>query len=102
MLTVTEQGFYEVRRPGSAEPLLVVAANLDPSESDLRPIDAAEFAAAVEPQDASFSAGDNAPALAPEERERPQAIWWYLLVAAFLMLAAETFVGNHLSRGGAT
>ncbi|MBI4499917.1 MAG: hypothetical protein HY700_02030 [Gemmatimonadetes bacterium] len=103
VLTVTEQGFYEVRRPGAAEPSQVVAANLDLAESDLTPMDAAEFAAAVEPNHSSISAAEGTPArMAPEERERPQAIWWYLLVAAFLMLAAETFVGNQLSRGGAT
>ena len=102
MLTVTEQGFYEVRRPGLAEPIRVVAANLDLAESDLTSMDPAEFAAAVEPRNTSAPAPGAAARLAPEERERPQSIWWYLLVAAFLFLAAETVVGNQLSRGAAT
>ena len=30
--------------------------------------------------------------------ERRQSVWWYLLVAAFLLLVGETVVSNRLSR----
>ena len=33
-----------------------------------------------------------------EEAERRQAIWWYLLMAGVLILAAETVISNRLSR----
>jgi hypothetical protein len=102
-LTVTEQGFYEVRRPGTSEPARVIGANLDLSESDLTPMDPAEFAAAVEPRSSAPStAPGTSPRLSPEDRERPQSIWWYLLVAAFVTLAVETALGNRLSRSGAS
>ena len=35
----------------------------------------------------------------PAEAERRQAIWWYLLLAGILVLAAETILSNRLSRG---
>jgi len=31
------------------------------------------------------------------ERERNQRVWWYLLIATFLVLAAETLLSNRLS-----
>jgi hypothetical protein len=102
VLNLTEQGFYEVRRPGNSVPYRVVASNLDLAEADLTPMDPADLAAAVEPRGAVDQASDAPPQLAPEERERPQSLWWYLLVAAFVILAAETLVGNQLSRGAAT
>jgi hypothetical protein len=33
-----------------------------------------------------------------EEAERRQGLWWYLLVAGVLLLAAETVIANRLSR----
>ena len=36
--------------------------------------------------------------LTPEERERRQRIWWYLLGLAAALLAAETVLSNRLSR----
>jgi hypothetical protein len=103
VLTLNEQGFYEIRRPGATVPVRVVAANLDLAESDLTPLDPAVFAAGVEPRGVTPVGPDGATVqLAPEERERPQSLWWYLLVAAFVFLAAETVVGNQLSRGAAT
>jgi hypothetical protein len=76
--------------------------NLDLTESDLTPMDPAEFAAAVAPRgDAPETAAAASP-LAPEERERRQSVWWYLLVAAFLLLAGETALSNRLSEKGAS
>ena len=39
-----------------------------------------------------------APAVTPEDAERRQGIWWYLLLAGGLLLAAETILSNRLSR----
>jgi hypothetical protein len=33
-----------------------------------------------------------------EEVERRQGLWWYLLLAGLLLLAAETAIANRLSR----
>jgi hypothetical protein len=40
--------------------------------------------------------------LTAEEREQRQSLWWYLLLSAFLVLAAETVLSNRLSRPRAT
>jgi hypothetical protein len=33
-----------------------------------------------------------------EESEKRQGLWWYLLLTGLVLLAAETMIGNHLSR----
>jgi hypothetical protein len=102
-LALREQGFYEVRRPGERNPTRVVAANVDLSESDLAPLDLQEFAASVRPQGSTpGTAGPEGTTVTAEDRERRQAIWWYLLVGAFVLLAAETVLSNRLSRVPAT
>jgi hypothetical protein len=74
--------------------------NLDPNESDLTPLDPQELVAAVTGhavQTASQSSA--APAqISPEDNEKRQGLWWYLLVAGLLLLAAEMAVSNVLSR----
>lgn len=88
----TRRGFYEVRDPrtGLAVP---VAVNGDPAESELETVDPAVVASAV-------AGGERATvaSLAPEDRERRQSLWWYFLVGAFVLMAAETLLSNVLSR----
>jgi hypothetical protein len=101
LLSLTEQGFYEVRetRTSSAAPRLF-AVNLDVTESDLTPLDVADVVAAV-----TGTGGSAGPAarisLPPEEQERRQALWWYLLVVAFALLTAEAVFANRRSRRAA-
>jgi hypothetical protein len=100
IVELNEQGVYEVRsstnttgRPDR------IAVNLEPSESDLSPLDPAELVAAVTGH--ATQAVDPAAAAAqvsPEEAEKAQSLWWYLLFAGLLLLAAESAVANHLSR----
>ncbi|MEX0892573.1 MAG: hypothetical protein WEB88_10420, partial [Gemmatimonadota bacterium] len=78
----------------------MVAANPDPSEAELTWLDPAELVAAVEPVDGQAADPVRAGALTLAERERRQSLWWYLLVAAFALLAAETVLSNRLSRAG--
>ena len=35
---------------------------------------------------------------ASEDLEQRQGIWWYLLIAVFMLFVAETVVSNRLSR----
>jgi hypothetical protein len=96
-----ERGFYEIR--GSATAIGAgrpVAVNVDLVESDLSHMDPAELVAAVTSQG---QRGAATVARAPfegtaQELERRQAIWWYLLLAAVLVLAAETLFSNRLSK----
>ena len=73
--------------------------NLDPAESDLSSMDPRELVAAATGRatpDASQPSAATAPT--PADAERRQAIWWYLLLAGILLLAAETILSNRLSR----
>ena len=100
-LALEEQGLYEIHdatAPGDR--LLTLAVNVDLSESDLTTVDPQELGSVV-----TGGAGGNREAAAapartfsPEDLERRQGIWWYLLVVAFCLLVGETVVSNRLSR----
>lgn len=97
LLTLEEQGFYEVReaRAGGST-LRLHAVNVDVAESELTPLDQAELASAVTPPtDGPSRAGSVA--LPREEQEKRQALWWYLLLVVFALLTAEAVVANRRS-----
>jgi hypothetical protein len=100
LLELTEQGIYEVRAAGSTTGRpLAIAANIDPAEADLAPIDPAELVAAVTGHaTADTAAVAAAEPLSREDSEKRQALWWYLLLAGVLLLATETVISNRLSR----
>ena len=101
VLELDEQGVYEIRvATGRRDRADRLAVNLDPTESDLTPLDPRELVAAVTGR-ATPAAGSapQAPAeVAPQDEERQQGLWWYLLLAGMGLLAAETVVANQLSR----
>ena len=102
-LTLAEQGFYEIRDASTTEDSpLTLGVNVDLSESDLTTIDPDELASSVTGR---VAAGPTDDALggagrefSAEDLERRQGVWWYLLIAAFLLFVAETVVSNRLSR----
>ena len=98
-LPLTERGFYELRgtEGGGGPGTPAVAVNVNLAEADLEAMDAAEFAGSITSRDGE-GGGDIEAELGPEDKERRQGFWWYLLVAAFLLLALETVVSNYLSR----
>jgi hypothetical protein len=100
-LELDEQGFYEVRdasKGDEARPFSV-AVNLEASESDLAPMDPDELVAAVTGRAAPTQVTAAEPErLSPEEAERRQAFWWYLLLAGLVLLATEMLVANRLSQ----
>jgi hypothetical protein len=101
LLELNEHGAYEIRAaatPGGRPER--IAVNIDPAESDLTALDPAELVAAVTGRAApvTTATGEAAAAeLTPEEAEKHQNLWWYLLVAGVLLLAAETVIANRLS-----
>jgi len=101
-LELKEQGFYEVRPPGTNEPRpLTLAVNVDRSESDLSTMDPDELAAAVAPREPTVQVGSASGIVgevANKDRERRQSLWRFLLVAAFILLVTETALSNWLSR----
>jgi aerotolerance regulator-like protein/VWA domain-containing protein len=94
-----DRGFYEIRPSGTAlgagRP---IAINVDLAESDLSHFDPAELVAAVTSKRAGPADARAPLAGTAQEMERRQAIWWYLLFGALLLLAAETLLSNRLSR----
>ena len=99
-LELDEQGFYELRSTGAAEARPpAVAVDIDPAESDLSAMDPREFVAALTgragPDVDRASAPDQ---VTPQDLERRQAIWWYLLFGGILLLATETILSNRISR----
>ncbi len=97
-LELVEQGFYEVRA-GGKEPgaVVVAAANVDLSESNLDRMDPKELSAGVTGNGAAGST--LAPDILPDKaQELAQRVWWYLLFAGILLLIAETVVAQRLSR----
>jgi hypothetical protein len=89
---------YEGRVQG--EPAALLAVNSPATESDLSTVDARELLLGVrQSAPAELSASD---APTPTEVESRQRIWRWLLIAAGLLLLAETFMGNRGWRGTAS
>lgn len=99
LITLREQGFYELRGPntpvGSGRP---IAVNVDPMEADLSHLDPQDVVAAVTAVDGTHQAGSDFNTVTPHEQEQRQKVWWYLLLVALLLMAAETALSNRLSR----
>jgi hypothetical protein len=91
--TVTEQGFYDVRRPSGRHEL--VAVNPDRQESDLDVLPAETLALWQNTGQGSGSGGAGA---AGENQSKPRSIWMYVAAALLVAAVAETVVGNqHLA-----
>jgi hypothetical protein len=98
-MELTEQGFYELRGPDNTN-VAVVAANVDPAEADLTPMDPKEIVAAAvgSPGGAEGGAGGSGVPLTPEAREKNQRLWWYLLIAGIMLLGADTLLSNRMAK----
>jgi hypothetical protein len=102
-LELDEQGFYEVRPPGTnPDRVFAVAVNVDVAESELEAMDPAELAGAVASREAGNQIGVGGETLTPEmqarNQERRQSLWRLLMVAALVLLLAETAISNWISR----
>jgi Aerotolerance regulator N-terminal/von Willebrand factor type A domain len=98
VLALAEPGFYSVRGDAGDAELGVVAANVDPAESDLGAMDPKEIVAATIGAPQGVQGGGPAVALTPEAREGNQRLWWYLLVLGVVLLGADTLISNRLSK----
>ena len=101
-MELKEQGFYEVRQPGTnPERPFAVAVNVDVTESELEAMDPTELAAAVAPREGSveIAGGQEISAeMQARNQERRQSLWRLLMVAALVLLLAETAISNWISR----
>jgi len=93
---------YEVRSLETSAPVQLAAVNVDPAESDLAALDPEELAGTLTRAGHEAAARRTEPAPTTEEHEGRQALWRGVLMAAFVLLAAETVLSNRLSaRAGA-
>ena len=97
VLELTEQGFYEIRGEGN-QAETVVAANVDPAEADLTPMDPREITAAAVGTGEEGQGGQSGVPLTPEAREKNQRLWWYLLIAGILVLGVDTLLSNRVAK----
>jgi hypothetical protein len=99
MVTLREQGFYELRGRdtpvGSGRP---IAVNVDPTESDLSHLDPRDVVVAVTTVNKQNQAGSEMIAATPQDQEQRQKVWWYLLLGALLLMGVETMLSNRLSK----
>ena len=99
-LELEEHGFYLLRTLATSDAPQVIAANPDPVESDLTPLDREELIGAIAARDLQGQrAAELAAALTPTQKERRQGLWWYILIAALFVLVSETLLAGRLTRG---
>ena len=67
---------------------------MDGAESDLAAMDPEELAGAVTRLHRASSSARAEATLTTDEQESRQALWRYLLMAAFILLAMETVLSN--------
>jgi hypothetical protein len=97
-LALPAAGFYTLR-PLAGGTGVPVAANLDPAESDLAQLDRGAFEAAVRGESEDGGRAGTPAGLTLAERERRQRLWWYLALAALLVLATESLLAGVRPRG---
>lgn len=98
-IQLTDHGFYRIRSERT-DTEIILAVNTDPSESDLRVVEPDVVSAAIAAGEADGSRLARLSAtLTPAEKERRQALWWYVIGAALLLLFTETLVAGRLSGG---
>lgn len=83
-------GHYEIRSNKDTD---WVAVNCEPAESDLSRVSRQEFLAALVPRAARMSAL-TVPQETLGDRERQQSLWWFVLIAAALILGVESWLAN--------
>jgi hypothetical protein len=99
VLELAEQGFYEVRSATEATEAAVMAANVDPAEGDLTPMDPDDLVvAAVGTPEAEGERAGAAVPMTPEAQENNQRLWWYLLCGGLLLLGLDTVMSNRLAK----
>jgi hypothetical protein len=96
-VTLDEAGFHEVREARAGGRLLaLIAANVDPVEARLEPMDPADLGIAAGAVDSATAAASRAELASDAERERRQGVWWFLLAAVAVALGLETVVGGRI------
>lgn len=91
-----EAGFYEIHGRSNQAGTVSIASNVDTTESDLTPLDRQELTASLAGRPGGTALAADAAVLTPEDQERRQNFWWYLLMAGIVLLGLETAISNRM------
>ena len=96
---LAEQGFYEIRPSGGAASgrPFTLAVNLEAAESNLAAMDAQEFTAGATGR-ATLTGAGTPTEVKPDETERRQSVWWFLLLVGFFLLLVESLLANRVTQ----
>ena len=90
-----QTGFYEVHGRNQ-QGVVTIASNPDTVESDLTTLDTQELKAAIAGGAGVNTASGEETVVTPEDQERRQNFWWYLLMTGIALLGLETFISNRM------
>jgi hypothetical protein len=94
-----EHGYYRIRT-ADGEQAVAVAVNPDPAESNIDALDPEEMLSAIRPAgEAGARTAALAAELSPADKERRQALWWYLMVSVAALALIETVLAGRFSGG---
>jgi hypothetical protein len=94
-----EHGYYQIRT-ADGDQTATVAVNTDPAESNIEALDPAVMVSAISPTGAGTTrTAALAAQLSPADKERRQALWWYLMVTVAALALAESLLAGRLSGG---
>ncbi len=88
-VTLTDEGFYDVRRPGNQHEL--AAVNPDRKESNL---DAVTPETLQLWQNTGGTSASSTAANAPKQVPQTVDLWWYVMILALALAIAESLLGN--------
>jgi hypothetical protein len=91
-----ETGFYEIHGRSNQAGTVSIASNVDTTESDLTPLDRQELTASLAGRPGGTARAADATILTPEDQERRQNFWWYILMAGIVLLGLETAISNRM------
>jgi hypothetical protein len=96
VFTATTPGFVTATIDGNETRY---AVNFLPEESNLaRVAPATLYDAVINPDTSPIQSREVQTAQMIEELERPQRMWWYILVAVMLLILAEAVIANRTYR----
>jgi len=94
LLPIDEAGFYQVHRATPAGVEVTLAANIDPTEANPEPLDAAAYLAQVRAATLPAKPATALTRRRDADHEQRQRLWQLALAAALALMLAEAFFAN--------
>ena len=98
LLSLDEQGFYQIHRATPASVEVVLAANVNPVEANLKTLNVDKFVEDILTQAAPVSSDVNFVQRQIGEREQQQRIWQVILLLVLFIMLLEALSANWISR----